>query len=73
MSSVRIGGVRDESASSDSAPPAWDGVEAQRLGVEGLPYGGDINAAMRAQDRAAVRFIMENRDRAIRTGSAMQT
>jgi hypothetical protein len=28
-----------------------------------LPYGGDWNAAMAAQDRAAVRLILEHRDR----------
>ncbi len=30
---------------------------------ESLPYGGDCNAAMAAQDRAAVRQILEYRDR----------
>lgn len=34
-----------------------------------LPFGGDINAAMRAQDRAAIRLLMEHRDSMAVAGS----
>jgi hypothetical protein len=35
-----------------------------------LPFGGDLNAAMRAQDRAAIRVLMEHRDSMAAGGSA---
>eukprot|EP01046_Picozoa_sp_COSAG06_P011148 COSAG06_NODE_628_length_13649_cov_20.848930_13_plen_308_part_00 len=38
-------------------------------GGAGLPFGGDLNAAMRAQDRAAIRVLMEHRDRVAAAGA----
>ena len=45
---------------------------AEGVGEAALPYGGDINAAMKAHDREGIRVIMEARKRGVKptTGTA---
>ena len=40
--------------------------------MEGLPYGGDLQAAMRAQDRAAIRTIVASKKAEEEGGEAAQ-
>ena len=50
--------------SADAGPPALvpEAEPAADLGNDPLPYGGDIQAAMKAQDRGAIAKIMRARD-----------
>ena len=53
---------RHKSTSSAAASvPAKQVLPAKKMPIQ-LPYGGDLNAAMKARDREAIRQLMKVRD-----------
>ena len=60
------GGAAKSSSPSSSSSVVGEAVvaAAQLEGAEKrkLPYGGDLQAAMKAQDRPAIRILMNARD-----------
>ena len=56
--------VTPVAGSADAGPPALapEPEPAADLESDPLPYGGDIQAAMKAQDRGAIAKIMQARD-----------
>ena len=52
---------KKSTSSAAASVPAKQVLPAEKMPVE-LPYGGDLNAAMKARDREAIRQLMRVRD-----------
>jgi hypothetical protein len=63
LSNTAFAGAEDapDPGAQQTSPVAPASPQPATVGASALPYGGDINAAMKAQDRAAIRVIMERR------------